>query len=953
MAPGPPSLMEQTCTNLKLTLTKSGGIPSEQLSCDYRNMTGEGIPFRKLGFDSLGALLESLKDTLIVRKLPTGGMMVALAGAAQHQRQSSNIRDLRNSRNLSNPKKPIRRPKQQSINWTPPKKHNDRSKENLNSRSKENLHIKSKENSSPKYRENSFIKSKESFSNRYTEIQYTNQQRNGGNNNSHINNNYHNNKSESKKPPLRQPKMSKGSQSESVEKLKQKNPRTFSSKALLDEFFKKKNLGSLSFKIATMGNKGKERYLATITVDNVQYKTYPQTYSSKEEAEEAVSDLAIKKLGVTDLNIEPTLRITKDLFIYAKRVTEILAERANGVWSHQIESEYSEKFNEKLPQNWFEKLEDINQIKVDSPVPNSVRVIVFPTGLDFLTSLPPNLSIPEDNIWEVFVTVVRSTTNVNCRFIGSTYTEMYDNLISDMDLHYFDKTKTPGVTDINVGKVYAAQVSSDWHRVKVVSTMNGSSNCYFLDHGDTDTILNEDLRELDQKFLVIPPQVFTVEVSGLQDFGESDTLLNQLNQNLLGKPLAAMVENRTVFQKKLECDGIELPKLIFFDTSTEDVDININQKLIEFIVKENSHSKLPKPGGEEIKVTVPAIMSNGDLCVRKLQDTSSSSMVEEGHLTVLTSSNSTDNMTIKCRLEGAPPKGHKWSQAATEAFRELVGEDDVVHLRVIREESDYPFVELNLPDSNDGSINFDLSTEFDIFPLDSCEVIKQEVNNNDCSEKLSLESTPEVSLNDIISLKTLLPASLPCVGDHIQLTICYAVSPDNFVIRTLSDQGDELSELLTSMNEFYNKSENNTKTQLTSLNLSADQYAAAKLDNDQWHRVEVIQVIPNEVSSFAVVRYVDQGSQAMLDGNQLHHLTSKFRNTPCQAVAAALTGVSPLNGDWTPEDNYWFNSRVAGKQFQGKVLDSKESKIVIELLDAETNETIQEQLVKAKRGIYN
>ena len=51
----------------------------------------------------------------------------------------------------------------------------------------------------------------------------------------------------------------------------------------------------------------------------------------------------------------------------------ILAERANGVWSHQIESEYSENFNEKLPQNWFEKLEDINQIKVDSPVPNSVR----------------------------------------------------------------------------------------------------------------------------------------------------------------------------------------------------------------------------------------------------------------------------------------------------------------------------------------------------------------------------------------------------------------------------------------------------------------------------------------------------------------------------------------------------------------------------------------------------
>ena len=56
---------------------------------DYRNMTGEGIPFRKLGFDSLGALLQSLPETLIVRKLPTGGMMVALAGSG-HQRYNNN-----------------------------------------------------------------------------------------------------------------------------------------------------------------------------------------------------------------------------------------------------------------------------------------------------------------------------------------------------------------------------------------------------------------------------------------------------------------------------------------------------------------------------------------------------------------------------------------------------------------------------------------------------------------------------------------------------------------------------------------------------------------------------------------------------------------------------------------------------------------------------------------------
>ena len=101
------------------------------------------------------------------------------------------------------------------------------------------------------------------------------------------------------------------------------------------------------------------------------------------------------------------------------------------------------------------------------------RVIVFATGLDFMSSLPPNLILPEDNIWEVFVTVVRwdktflkqfcikiklmhffvqfmnnscfrSARNVSVRVLGSKYTEQYDNLMSDMDLHYFDKKDTPG-----------------------------------------------------------------------------------------------------------------------------------------------------------------------------------------------------------------------------------------------------------------------------------------------------------------------------------------------------------------------------------------------------------------------------------------------------------------------------------------------------------------------------
>ena len=61
----------------------------------------------------------------------------------------------------------------------------------------------------------------------------------------------------------------------------------------------------------------------------------------------------------------------------------------------------------------------------------------------------------------------RSTTHVCLRLIGEDYSERFEELSSGMDLHYYDKSAIPGLQDPDIGKIYAAQVSSDWHRVKV------------------------------------------------------------------------------------------------------------------------------------------------------------------------------------------------------------------------------------------------------------------------------------------------------------------------------------------------------------------------------------------------------------------------------------------------------------------------------------------------------
>ena len=112
----------------------------------------------------------------------------------------------------------------------------------------------------------------------------------------------------------------------------------------------------------------------------------------------------------------------------------MIGDRQNGVWSTQIEKQYQDKFGEKLPSLWFQEVEAINRIRVDCPIPGSGRYIVFPVvsgvgakteaspdppGLATLSQVQPAaLPYPEDDLWDVFITYVRSTTNISLRLIG-------------------------------------------------------------------------------------------------------------------------------------------------------------------------------------------------------------------------------------------------------------------------------------------------------------------------------------------------------------------------------------------------------------------------------------------------------------------------------------------------------------------------------------------------------
>ena len=46
-------------------------------------------------------------------------------------------------------------------------------------------------------------------------------------------------------------------------------------------YFTSNDLGEVSYKVAPVGPKGKEKFMATVTVEGTQFKTYPQTYNTR------------------------------------------------------------------------------------------------------------------------------------------------------------------------------------------------------------------------------------------------------------------------------------------------------------------------------------------------------------------------------------------------------------------------------------------------------------------------------------------------------------------------------------------------------------------------------------------------------------------------------------------------------------------------------------------------
>ncbi|XP_026214692.1 tudor domain-containing protein 7A isoform X2 [Anabas testudineus] len=150
-------------------------------------------------------------------------------------------------------------------------------------------------------------------------------------------------------------------------------------------------------------------------------------------------------------------------------------------------------------------------------------------------------------------------------------------LMGEMILYYNQILKTNSSTHIQKGKVYAAKIDKNWHRVQVKGILtNGLVSVYELDHGKHELVRSSLIRPLIEEFRQLPFQAITAQLAGVTQHQWSEEACMLFRNHVEKRALVAHVESvQDVSEVKGELWERRLT-VYLVDTTLEDRDLWIH-----------------------------------------------------------------------------------------------------------------------------------------------------------------------------------------------------------------------------------------------------------------------------------------------------------------------------------------------------------------------------------------
>uniref|UniRef100_A0A672PTQ7 Tudor domain-containing protein 7B n=1 Tax=Sinocyclocheilus grahami TaxID=75366 RepID=A0A672PTQ7_SINGR len=308
-----------------------------------------------------------------------------------------------------------------------------------------------------------------------------------------------------------------------------------------------------------------------------------------------------------------------------QKLGELLLKYSSGLWAHALPKLYQDTYKCKLPEFVLDHLTLLSDIcTIDYPMPdNPKRAILYAKVVEdenrnqsglagsetketverrLSSQMVPPLVIPREEYPSVLVVEASDANSVILRYIGEGYSKVQEKLEDEMREFYGQDINKVALNSPLPGQLTAVRAEEEEEilRAQVCEVMADKVKVYYVDHGFSEVISKSKLFELHEKFYRLPFQATRCKLAGLESFSQEQAVLKRFESMATGKILLAEILERK-----------EVPLMVLYDTSQDD-DININAACMKALQDKSLESPL-KVNSAYMNVNVTSVCSDGTI----------------------------------------------------------------------------------------------------------------------------------------------------------------------------------------------------------------------------------------------------------------------------------------------------------------------------------------------------
>ncbi|CAD6234121.1 GSCOCG00007573001-RA-CDS [Cotesia congregata] len=352
------------------------------------------------------------------------------------------------------------------------------------------------------------------------------------------------------------------------------------------------NLPPPEYVCTDSGKRNPKTVYSQITIGSMKFSSYPADAKTKNDAEIIAAEQALADLRVK-YQSQVQLPITFDKAVIKDRVIDIVINdnHTSGIFKHKLPQYYQEKYKETLPLDWDNVLAScFSKITCEKVLNDGIILLPYNPATDDIDQPPmPELVLPQEELWPVYITSLISTEEVYGIILDDDYCLRRDTMTDKIEVFYSKVQPKPA--SVKVKRYYAVKKDDTWQRVYVdfIDTESESADVFFIDTGDVDTVSLNDLCTLDRSFYELAPQAVRFSIAGYDELS---------SYNVINKIGVELLTNLSCYVQVMSREKNDLGVLIngvFYDTSTDE-DINVNDLILEKLIKTVSSPKLTSEG---------------------------------------------------------------------------------------------------------------------------------------------------------------------------------------------------------------------------------------------------------------------------------------------------------------------------------------------------------------------